>query len=391
MTEHLRILTPPSTGTFGSPLSRRHFLGLAAAAGLLAACGDGGATGASSVQGPSAAASKAAAELESELNIYNWAQYTEPDNIAAFSKANDVKVTQDIYDSNEGLIAKLSLAGGTSGYDLVIPSGVFIPQMVSKNLLKPLDLSKIPRLSNIDKAYLDQPWDKGNKYSVCKDFGTTGIVYNPAIVTTAPKSWSDVLTMIQSDALSGKVSILDDPLEVTAIWFWANDIDPNTATDADFTACQDFMTSKIAPSVKKFDAYPSEAIVAGNYALSHAYNGDARSAILEDDTLKWVAPTPHTNLWMDNYTIPSGAKHPEAAHAFINYMLTPDVSAREVSYHGYNTGIDETKKILGEKLKQPQIIYPDEGEVDRFVPVVVNENQPKSVRVLDAMKAKAGA
>ena len=112
-----RILVPRAAADrIAQALSRRRFLGLAAGAAagtaLLAACGGGGDSSSGGGGG-------------GKINLYTWAEYDDPDLINGWGS-----ITTDIYDSNEEAIQKLSAAKGTSGYDIVVPTGAYIPQMV---------------------------------------------------------------------------------------------------------------------------------------------------------------------------------------------------------------------------------------------------------------------
>jgi spermidine/putrescine-binding protein len=130
------------------------------------------------------------AKLEKNLNIYTWAEYQDEDNIKNFTKELGPKVKIDEYDSNEAMIAKLELAKGSAGYDIVVPTGVFVTQMVQKGLLRKLDKSKIPNFANLEEAFLDQPWDPGNEYSVVKDWGSTGYLWDSKGLKDDIKTWA---------------------------------------------------------------------------------------------------------------------------------------------------------------------------------------------------------
>ena len=82
-----------------------------------------------------------------------------------------------------------------------------------------------------------------------------------------------------------------------------------------------------------------------------AWNGDARLGILESpdpDRWQWVLPGPETEIWMDNWAIAAGAPHPEAAHAFIDYVLTPENALAELDYIGYHTGATDIEQAAAE-------------------------------------------
>ena len=382
----LRVLVDRATA---ARLTRRGFLGLAGAT-LLAACGDGGSTTGSPL-GSASAGGSGGGEVGGSLNIYTWAEYTDPDVVSAFGKDRGVQVALDIYDSNEAAIAKLELAGGTSGYDIVVPTGVFIPQMVSKGLLQKLDKSKLPNLANVDDVYLDQPWDKGNEYSVCKDWGTTGIVYDKEAVKEPITGWADFLRVAALPGVSGRVSALAVPGDLTGIVFWRDGVDWTTTDEAELDKAEKVLLEELVPHLKAFDSYPAAAMLEGSYVLSQAFNGDARTVVLEDpERYAWVLGAPKTEIWMDNWTITADAKNPDAAHAFINDVLSPEVSAKEIDFHGYNTGLRGIQDTLPD-LEQAELVFLTGEQVATMVPGAVNEAQDRLVQILNTARAAAGA
>src|SRR5688572_788513 len=137
-------------------LSRRGFLTAGAAAAFLAACGKTEVGGPQTARPSGAASGAVSEELESELSIYNWADYVHPKTYPAFQKEFDVKITEDNYPSNEDALAKLK--AGASGYDIVAPTGYMVEIMIAEGLLMELDHSKIPNLSTISPQFADLPF-----------------------------------------------------------------------------------------------------------------------------------------------------------------------------------------------------------------------------------------
>lgn len=146
-------------------LSRRSMLIGMAVSGvaLLASCGQG--------SGKVAANIAPDGELEDRVNIYSWGDYDDPELLSDFKKKFGTIVQADAYGSNEEMIAKLAASRGTSGYDLIVPTGLMIPQMVQHKLIQELDHSLIPNLDTLDGNFTDQYFDPGNRYSVCKAWG----------------------------------------------------------------------------------------------------------------------------------------------------------------------------------------------------------------------------
>lgn len=387
----LRILASQASA---QRLSRRALLrGMSAAAlgstFLLAGCGEDDSTGNSGSGGGKPGA------IEDELNMYSWGDYDDPGVLKRFRTENDVKITVDSFGSNEEMISKLVAAKGTGGYDIVVPTGIFIPQMAENGLLEELDLSRIPNVENIDPNFAQQAWDPDNKYSICKAWGTTGFLYDKTKISRELTTWGDFLDAAQNEA-SGSVSVLDDPKDVTGIYFWANDIDWNTTDEGDLDACERYLVETLAPHIKAFDSYPgSGAIAQGSHALIQAWNGDARQGMIESkdpDRWQWVLPAPTTEIWMDNWAIAKGAPHPNAAHAFINYVLDPQVSLQELTYIGYHTGVAGIEPAARDaKLERLELVFFTPEELDRMVEGAVNEAQQRNVDIYNQFKAAAGA
>lgn len=393
-------------------VSRRTFLAMTggvAATAALAACGSDddstsgstagpgttGAAGTATVPGTgtadTTAESAAASDFDKTLNMFTWAEY---DDLDLLAKWGDIKLT--IYDSNEQAIQKLVQGGGSSGFDMVVPTGVYIPQLVAEGLLKELDTSRIPNFANLDPIYANQEWDPGNKYSVCKNWGSTGWIYDTTVVTTEIKTWADFIEAAQGEA-SGRTSMLDSPPDLTGIYFWANGIDWTTEDPADLDACEDFLVNEFASHIAAFDSYPGINLTSGTYALSQVFNGDARQGLIgvqesggDVEQYKWGLGAPDTELWMDNWCILEEAQNVDAAYDFINFILDPANSLTDLEFHGYNTGVKGVAELAGDVLFKDMIFFTEE-QVATMHPYALNSSQDRIVEIYSNVKAEAGA
>src|SRR5699024_3900143 len=162
-------------GGLGDGFSRRGMLAGAGALGLglLTGCQTSGSVASSPTPD---------GQLESKLNVYSWGDYDDPSVLDAWSAEHDVQLQVDAYGSNEERIAKLAAARGTSGYDIVVPTGLRVPDMAEHGLIQKLDMSLIPNLETIDPNFRGQPYDPQDEYTVCKAWGTTGFVYDTSVV-----------------------------------------------------------------------------------------------------------------------------------------------------------------------------------------------------------------
>ena len=190
------------------------------------------------------------------------------------------------------------------------------------------------------------------------------------------------------------MSVLDTPGYLAAIYLWGEGLNWVTEDAAELDAAEDFIVNEFAPHIKAFDSYPGISLTQGNYALSQVWNGDARGGLIavdDPDRYVWSIGKPEADIWMDNWCIPKGAPHLEDAHAWINFILDPDVSFQDMQYHGYHPGITGIQDRAEEaELEYLDIIFFDDATVSGLQDNALNEGQARRVEIWEAAKAAAG-
>ena len=403
MTQELRILAPDS---FRDKLNRRAFIkaGTATAgmAVVLMACGGSDSDSPDTTAAAGDAAKEASGDWSRVINkssgtlaMYTWGDYDDPALVGALAESSlGVKMKVDYFGSNEDLITKLAAGGGSSsGFDIVVPTGPYIVQMVQKGLIQKFDKTLIPNMVNVDPAFLSQAWDTNNEYSVCKNWDTTKI-------TKELNTWQDFLDACMGEA-SGQCSVIDAAPNYAGPYFWANEIDWNTEDKASLDAAEKFLVEELAQHVKAFDSYPSTKLAEGAYTLAMAWNGDARQAYFRikdaggtPENWRWVLGAPDTELFMDTFCIAAGSPNTEAAHAWINWILIPENSITDLEYHGYHTGMKEMEQLITElapDLVKGDMIFFKTEEVETMHTQILNTSIDRLVDILNKAKAKAGA
>jgi len=384
------LISKQAAQRVAATINRRRFLALgggAAALAALAACGSSSSSNTNASQNSGGTEPK---KFAKNLNMFTWAEYDDPDLLKSWGN-----ISLTIFNSNEEAIQKLVQGGGSSGFDMVVPTGVYIPQLAKAGMLAELDKTRIPNFSNLDPAYANQTWDPGNQYSVCKNWGTTGWIYDTTIVKTEIKTWADFIKVAQTEA-SGKTSVIDSPPHLAGIYFWANGIDWTTEKTEDLDACANFMVNEFAQHIKAFDSYPGVNLTTGSYALSQVWNGDARQGLLsvqeandDPNRYKWGIGSPVTELWMDNWCILKSAKNVDAAYDFINFILDPANSVKDLNFHGYNTGIKGVDALAAD-IDFKDMVFFNDAQVATMRSGAVNSAQEKIVKIYSDVKAKAG-
>ena len=305
-----------------APLSRRSVLGLLGA--VPAAAAFAGAT--------VSATGRARAATAGQLNIYSWPDYFSADTLAAYAKKTGVTPNVTTYDSNETAFAKLNSPAG-AGFDIVIPSSSWIKQLADKGLLAELDHSRL-NLASLDQDLLDRDYDPGNKYSIPKDWGLLGVVYDPEAVGGEIKTWDDFFKAGERPGVSGKVRLSDSGWETVGPALWLEGKNWNTATAEEIKAAAERVKA-FAKHVKSFSSLDPNTVANGSIVLAETNQGTARAAITLNPKLKWAVPGPFSELWVDNYAIVKSAPNIDQAYDFLSFVLQPDIQLLETKYIGF--------------------------------------------------------
>ena len=291
------------------------------------------------------------------LNIYSWPDYFSTDDLAAYAAKSGVTPNIISYNANEIMFSKLNSPAGAD-FDIVIPSSGWIKQLADKNLLLELDHSKID-LSALDPSLLNRDFDPGNKYSIPKDWGLLGVVYDPEIVGEI-KTWQDFFDAGAKPEVSGKIRLTKSASETVGPALWLAGKDWNTATADDIRGTKDFLKG-FAKNVKTFSSFDPAALASGAIVLAQANQAAARGAIQQNPKLKWVVPGPKSEIWVDNYAIAAQAQNVDQAYDFLNFFLSPDIQVKETAYLGYPAAIAGLQGKLGADTPNADLIFGGSG------------------------------
>ena len=292
---------------------------------------------------------------EKKLNLYNWTGYIGERTLPDFQKETGIQVTQDFYASNEELLAKLQ--AGATGYDVIVPSGYMVEIMRKTGVIRKLDASKIPNSKNIGANFKGLPFDPKNEYSIPYQWGTTGVLYNRKEVGDI-ESWS----AMWDPKFEGKISMLNDTRETLGAALYKLGLSVNTTDTGELQRAADEL-KKQKPLLSGYlsSDVARPALLNGDVLLAHVFWGDAYLALSQNEDLGYVLPMEGATRFTDNLCIPSGAQHPENAHAFVNYVLGARVGAEISDYTSYNTPNEAALPMVDGALKKfPGYVLPDD-------------------------------
>ena len=347
----------------------------------------------------SAATNSAAAQTTRVVNVYNWSDYIDPKVIEDFTKETGIKVQYDTFDANETLETKL--LAGKSGYDVVVPTGYFLERQIKAGVFQKLDKSKLKNLGNVwpEVASRLADYDPGNQYAVNYMWGTTGIGFNAKAVRERLgqdekiDSWNIVF---KPDNLAKfrdcGIHMLDsaDDIIPAALHFLGRNPGSNDAKELERAA---ELLAKIRPLVRKF--HSSEylnALASGEICLVVGWSGDIKQAQKRAAAAKngvevgYSIPKEGAQMFFDNLAIPKDAAHVAEAHAFIDYLLRPEVAALNSNLVAYANGNLASQKFIDRSILDDKSVYPDASTMSRLY--TVGARDQKTQRLINRLWTK---
>lgn len=348
---------------------KKHLLGVLIV-GALTACGEKAPETAAPAETSTAAPAPAAA-APTNVNVYNWSDYIAEDTIQNFEGKTKIKVTYDVFDSNEVLETKL--LAGSSGYDVVVPTINFFGRQIQAGVFQPLDRSKIPNYDKLDPVQMARiaNQDPGNQYGIPYMWGTTGIGYNVEKLTAVfgstdvTNSWDLVFKPENISKLKDcGVTLLDTPSELIPIALNYMGEDPNS-TDPAIIDKAAALLKTIRPYVSNFHSSQYiDALANGDTCLVVGWSGDViqardRAAEAENGvTIGYAIPKEGAPQWFDIMAIPKDAKNLDAAYAWINEMLDPQVMANNSNYISYPNALPASWPLMDQTIVNDTTIFP---------------------------------
>ena len=345
----------------------------------------------------------AAAQNERVVNVYNWSDYIDPKVLDEFTKETGIKVQYDTFDANETLETKL--LAGKSGYDVVVPTAYFLERQIKGGVFQKLDKSKLRNLGNVwpDIAKRLAVYDPGSEFAVNYMWGTTGIGYNAKAMRErlGPEGKIDSWDIIFKPENLAKfrdcgIHMLDSADDILPAALHFLGLNPNSNDPKELEKTGELLM-KIRPLVRKF--HSSEylnALAGGEICLVVGWSGDIKQSQKRAAEAKngveigYAIPKEGAQMFFDNLAIPKDAKHVDEAHAFIDYLLRPEIAARDTNFVSYANGNLASQKFIDKSVLDDKSIYPDAATMDRLY--TVSARDQKSQRFVNRLwtKVKTG-
>ncbi len=293
-----------------------------------------------------------------ELYVYNYGEYFDPEALAQFEEETGIKVNYDEYETNEVMYP--IIANGAAQYDLVCPSDYMVQRMISEGMLEKINFDNVPNIKYVDQIYKDaaKGFDSANEYSVPYLWGTVGILYNKTMVKEPVDSWGILWDTKYKDNILMQKSVRDAfGITLKYLGHSLNSTDEKELEEAK----QKLIQQKQSGVVQAYVVDEVRDKMIGNEAaIGVIYSGEALTCQSENPDLEYVIPKEGSNLWIDAWVIPKGAKNKENAEKFLDFLCRPEIAKKNFDYITYSIPNSEGRKLIEEEeYRNSTIAFPE--------------------------------
>jgi len=260
--------------------------------------------------------------LADEIRVLNWKGYGSDADwaVTAFAEKTGHTVVHDYFNSEEEMLTKLRTNPGT--YDVVMINAAFTAKARREGLIGEIDVSDISSYGDLspNMAKNAELAPDGVVYGVPWVWGVTSFAVNSNEVNPVPTS----INIFWDTTYKGKIGWRDEPnlsvfMGALATGQSINDIKDLEAVKAKLT--------ELMPQIATFWGSENDwnqFFSAGEFWIATYWSGSAGRSASKGLPLTYVIAEEGAVGWLDSFSIPSSSKHPEAARAFIDWMIDPE-------------------------------------------------------------------
>lgn len=297
---------------------------------------------------------------QSNLVLGIWSEYIDPVLLDDFEAQTGIHVIRTYFSDGEEILTKVSM--GKPGIDLIVPAGYMVEAMRKRDLLAPLDFSRIPNARFIDERFRHLAYDPSGLFSIPYTYGLTGIAYNSAKISEPIDSWE----ALWDPRYRGKILMLDDMLECFSVAHRILGFDIAGGNVSHLDDALDLLL-KQNPFLRKYESnLINDMLANGEAVIAPAWNGEVLKLAIHHPEFKFIIPREGTLLFVDNLALLKSAPHPESAHLFLDFLLDPQHTARNMQCIRYAMPNPEAVQLLPADMRENTTLFPPLGDMSRF-------------------------
>lgn len=281
------------------------------------------------------------------LTLFTWEGMFPQEVLDGFTKETGFTINYNNFDYDETMLAKLQAAKG-GDYDLVIADDYIIETVIAEGLAQKLDTSKLQNYNNINPLYQGQFYDPNDEYTVPFGAGVQTIVFDPELVDVDIQGYADLF----NPSLKDNVGIIANYRVINGLALKILGESYNTEDIATIEAAGEKLL-ELAPNIRVIkDDNLQDDLLSGEIAAAVMYTSQVTMAKLANPNLKIVFPSEGVGFGIMAGFIPSNAPNAEAAYAFMDYILRPEISAKYFEWLGYYSTNRAADDYINDEYKE---------------------------------------
>jgi spermidine/putrescine transport system substrate-binding protein len=292
------------------------------------------------------------------LNLYIWSEYIDPKIVADFEKQFDCKVTIDLYEDAESMLAKVQ-SGGVSLYDVVVPPDHIVPAMIHLKLLAPLRHENIPNLKNLDEQFANPSYDRGNRYCVAYQWGTVGIFARQPRDKPLPQTWG---IFFDPKLQPGPFVLIDSVRDMLGAALKYKGHSLNSTDPQELKEARDLVLEAKKRSLGfEGSVGAKNRVLARTARAAIVYSGEGVRGVNDDAETVYFIPKEGSQIWVDNLAVLAKAPHRDLAEKFVNFILDARIGAQLSNFTQYSSPNKAALPFVrSQDLKNPTVYPPPE-------------------------------
>jgi len=284
---------------------------------------------------------------KSALTIYTWDEMFPQEILRGFEKETGIRINYINFDTDETMLARLQAARG-GDYDLVIADDYIIELAIAEGLVRKLDKSKLSNYRNINPIYQKQFYDPADEYTVPYGAGVMTIVYDPEKVKKPIAGYAD----LWDPALANSVGIIGNFRVINGMALKVLGYSYNTDNLGAIRSAGERLL-RLAPNIRLIrDDHLEDELISGEISVGVMYTSQVTVAKMTKPDLEVVFPKEGIGFGIMAGFVPINAPNPDAAYAFLNYILDAQRGARCFEYLGYYSTYSASDPLIDPEYRE---------------------------------------
>jgi len=293
------------------------------------------------------------------VRLLAFADYFDADALAEFERVSGKEIAYDAYDSLASIPEKMREAP----YDLVVLPGPALREAIAAGALQKIDRARLGNFNSVSPRIVAKlaSYDPSGAYGLPYMWFATGLLADAekakARLGAAPLSWGAIFSPdLQRRFADCGLATPDDRDNLFMAAFRFLGANPQRLTALDIHRAGDLLR-RVKAGARAFLA-PDEvgALANGSVCLGIGRESDAKLAMERakqeglDLSVRFAVPKEGGPMSLDALAIPKQAPHAADAYALLDFLLRPDIAARNAKATGASSGDQASDEDLLKRL-----------------------------------------